>query len=122
MSTIKFTAPIDAVPFKRPRFNRSTGATFNDKRYTAFKDDLGWFAKVAMCGQPPLSGAVKINVDIYRNRNPLTKSFGDGDNHLKAVMDALIGVCYLDDAQVIVGSFNKFHGKPPHIVIELEEL
>ena len=119
--TIKFSVPIDAVPFKRPRFNRSTGATFNDKRYTAFKDALGFVAKVAMCGQPPLSGAVKISVDIYRNRKTLSKSFGDGDNHLKAVMDALTGICYLDDAQVTVGTFNKFHGTP-HIVIELEEL
>lgn len=121
MSTIKFTAPIVGVPFKRPRFNRSTGATFNDACYTAFKDALGWFARQAMHGLPPLTGAVKINVDIYRNRNPLTKSFGDGDNHLKAVMDALTGICYLDDAQVIVGTFNKFRGTP-HIEIELEGL
>ena len=118
---IKFTAPIDGVSFKRPRFNRTTGATFNDARYTTFKDALGFVAKVAMCGQPPLSGAVKISVDIYRKRNPLTKNFGDGDNHLKAVMDALTGICYEDDAQVLVGSFNKFRGTP-RIDIELEEI
>lgn len=118
---IKFTAPIDAVPFKRPRFNRRTGITFNDKRYTAYKDALGWFARQAMHGLSPLTGAVKINVDIYRNRKTQSKSFGDGDNHLKAVMDALTGICYEDDAQVIVGTFNKFRGTP-HIVIELEEI
>ena len=118
---IKFTAPIEPVPFKRPRFNRTTGATFNDKRYSEFKDALGFFAKAAMKGAAPLTGEVKLNVDIYRKRNPLTKNFGDGDNHLKAVMDALTGICYVDDAQVSVGHFNKFRGTP-HIDIELEEI
>ena len=120
---IKFTAPIEPVPFKRPRFNRKTGATFNDKRYSEFKDALGWFAKIEMDsrGLAPLTGEVKLNVDIYRKRNPLSKNFGDGDNHLKAVMDALTGICYVDDAQVSVGRFNKFRGTP-HIDIEMEEI
>ena len=39
---------------------------------------------------------------------------------MKAVMDALNGICYVDDSQVVEVRAGKFFGEP-HIVIELEE-
>lgn len=119
--TIKFSVPIEPRP--APRADSRGKQRYSPAWYRQWLSDFGWFARQAMAmhGLPPLSGAVKISVDIYRKRNPLTKSFGDGDNHLKAIMDALTGICYEDDAQVIVGTFNKFRGTP-HIAIELEEL
>lgn len=37
--------------------------------YSEFKDALGFFAKTAMKGADSFSGAIKLNVDIYRKRN-----------------------------------------------------
>ena len=117
---IKFTAPISPVPFMRaiPALH-----VVNPKRYRQFKADLGWFAKQAMHGREPFKGAIKLHADFYKlsPKNPLSQRWGDGDNFLKAVMDALQGICYLNDAQVKKAAFEKFYGEP-HIEIELEEL
>ena len=51
----------------------------------------------------------------------IQKNLGDVDNFLKAVLDALNGICYQDDAQVTHISATKNFGEP-HIFIELEEL
>ena len=116
---IKFTAPIEPVPFKRVATHGKR--RYNDPRYSAFKDALGWHALQAMDGREPLKGAVRINVIISRKRKPTSRTFGDGDNHLKAILDALNGICYEDDAQVVIGTFLKRRGEPS-IEIELEEI
>lgn len=43
----------------------------------------------------PISGPVAVFLDVYRPRKR-----GDLDNILKAVLDALNGVAYVDDEQV----------------------
>lgn len=116
---IKITAALESVPFKRPRFNGRN--VFNDPKYTAFKNALGLVARQAMQGRTPLTGAIKITVTVSRNRNPASRQFGDADNHLKAVMDALNGICYIDDAQVTVAEVTLQRGAPC-VTIELEEL
>ena len=121
-SMIKFTVPIEPVPFKRP--NAHGKQRFNPDRYSAFKDAVALFAKQAMQGAAPFAGEVRIHADFFKpkpRRSKLVSFQGDGDNFLKAVMDALIGICYLDDRQVTIGSFRKIFGNP-HIDIELEEL
>lgn len=119
MSTIKFTAPLELVPFKRPRFNGRF--VFNDPKYTACKDALGLIARKAMNGASPLSGAIKISVTVCRPRKPSSRNFGDADNHLKAVLDALNGICYEDDAQVVQAEVTLQRGAPC-VKITLEEI
>lgn len=116
---IKFTAPIELVPFKRPRFNGRF--VFNDPKYTACKDALGLIARKAMNGTEPLKGAIKISVTVCRNIKPDSRNFGDADNHLKTILDALNGVCYLDDAQVVQAEVTLQQGAPC-VTIELEEI
>ncbi len=116
---IKFTAPIDSVPCKRPRF--SGRKVYNDPKYTACKDTLGFIARRAMNGTEPLKGAIKISVTVSRNIKPDSRNFGDADNHLKTVLDALNGVCYKDDAQVTTADITLQRGAPC-VKIELEEL
>lgn len=117
--TIKITAPIDAVPFPRPSSNGKR--RFNPQRYTDFKQALGLFARRAMGGQSPLTGAVKLTADIYKKIIPTALKFGDWDNHGKAVSDALNGICYIDDKQILDGHV-RLHKGDPLIIIELEEL
>ena len=116
--TIKFTASLEPVPFKRVATNGKR--RFNVPRYSDFKNALGLIARRAMNGRVPLTGAVKLTVNIFRKYQPTTRIFGDGDNHFKAVADALQGICYLDDKQITCGIFRKFTGTP-RLEIELEE-
>lgn len=44
----------------------------------------------------PLEGDVRITLTVYRPQKR-----GDLDNVLKVALDALIGVCYGDDAQIV---------------------
>lgn len=123
---IKFTADLEPVPFPRPASNLRR--RFNPKRYNLYKDVIGHLANIAMRGQAPLSGEVKLSVDFYRPKpkqrkgKPEQVSFiGDVDNYLKAVMDSLIGICYVDDRQVTDVRARKFFGSP-RVIIEVEDL
>ena len=51
---------------------------------------------------------------------PTTKP--DCDNIIKAVLDALNGVAYCDDKQVISVSCNKFYGETGHLTVTVEEI
>ena len=119
MSAIKITAPLEPVPFKRTLTNGKR--RFNDKRYSEFKDALAVYARQAMKGQAPFSGAVKININVRKKIIPTALKFGDWDNHAKAISDALNGICYQDDKQIVEGHIKLSKGDPL-IEIELEEI
>ncbi len=116
------------LTWPRPRFDSRSKQTFNPARYEQYKDALGYYARLAMKGHEPFTGEIKLHADFYRPKpkprkgKPEQVSFvGDVDNYLKAVMDALSKIVYLDDRQVVQISGAKIFGKP-HIEIELEEL
>ena len=117
---IKFSVLIKPVSFKRTYVNGKRH--FNDPSYSEFKTALGYHARSAMRNASPLTGAVKIAVDIYQNRKTTSLNYGDADNHLKAVCDALNGICFCDDRQIVYATVRLHRGEPPHIDIELEEI
>lgn len=119
-SLIKIVANVDPVPFKRVVGNYRK---HNDKRYTEYKEVLGYFALKAMNGREPIKGAIKMTVDIYKPKpkDVTSRNWGDLDNHVKAIMDALIGIAYDDDRQVVEITARKFFGQSK-IIIKLEEL
>lgn len=125
---IRIIAPIMPVAWTRPQFDSRTKKVYNTKRYRDFKDELGLYASLAMKGREPFAGEIKLHADFYkpkpkpRKGKPEQVSFiGDVDRYLNAVLDSLIGICYLDDRQVVQISGAKIFGKP-HIYIELEDL
>ena len=113
-------ADIEPVPFKRAIPGKPV---HNDKRYSEYKDVLGYFALQAMKGRPPLDGAIKLSADFYKPKpkSITSRNWGDVDNFLKAVMDALNGICYVDDRQVIEVHARKFFGQPK-VFITLEAI
>lgn len=121
---IRIDAPIMPVAWTRPQFDSRTKKVYNTKRYEQYKDKLGLYARLAMKGREPFASEVKLHANFYKPKPKKSKqvSFvGDVDNYLKAVMDALSKIVYLDDRQVVQISGAKIFGKP-HIEIELEEL
>lgn len=45
----------------------------------------------------------------------------DVDNYVKAIKDALNGVCYKDDSQVVVLFIAKHYSREPRVEIKLQE-
>lgn len=117
--SIKFSADIVPVTFKRPGSNRKH--RYDPPDYAAFKAALGYVARRAMNGRAPLDGAIRIHVDVFTKYQPTSLRAGDVDNHLKAAMDALNGICYRDDRQIVNATVN-VHKGDPHITIELEAI
>ena len=109
---------MEPVPFKRVM---GGSRRYNDKRYTEYKDVLGYFALKAMRGQEPIKGAIKMTADIYKPKpkDVTSRNWGDLDNHVKAIMDALTGIAYDDDRQVVEVTARKFFGNP-NVIITLE--
>jgi len=122
---IKIIADLNIVPYCRPMVNTKTKTLYNPEKYTAFKKQLGMIAKAQMQGRKPIKGAFKFSADFFKvsNANVLNKKFGDVDNFVKSVLDALTGICYEDDAQCVeLGTIRKFKSKNPKIIITIEEV
>ena len=73
-----------------------------------------------MGNREPLSGAISVAVNLYRKYQPTAKIFGDVDNHLKAIFDALNGIIFDDDSQVVTCTAMKFTDKiRPRVEVEI---
>lgn len=69
---------------------------------------------------PKSFNKAKINDAIDGKIRPTTKP--DCDNIIKVVLDALNGVAYYDDKQVVCVSCNKYYGREGYLCIEIEEI
>ena len=61
----------------------------------AYKNDAAWLARAAGMAEP-LTGDVALTVRWYRERKA-----GDLSNRLKILEDALQGVAYVNDSQIV---------------------
>lgn len=134
--TYRFEVPGVPVAKQRPRMARvkSGVRTYTPKKSAAYENRVGLFANMA--GVPTLRGKVKLKIaavwpmkgrplkrgirpSFYKQTRP------DLDNVLKAVMDGLNGVVYLDDGQVCEAVVAKFHaaqGAPPRTEVYVYDL
>lgn len=136
---MKFTVIVYGEPIAqgRPRFNRNSGRAYDPEKSRDYKDYVRLFASR---NRPyvPVEGPVRFSLVIYRQ---IPKSFSkrkielavdghirpttkpDVSNVLKGVEDALKGIWYKDDSQIVeFGRLAKFYSVNPRIEIEMEEL
>lgn len=73
----------------------------------ALKEDYQWQAKSQCKGVKPLTGDVKLEVKLYFG----TKRKCDIDNFNKICYDALTGIVWEDDSQIIKVTTEKFFDK-----------
>ncbi len=127
---------VDGVPMpkERPRLDRG-GRVHTPKKTRDYEAAVRAAAYEAMAGREPISGGVRLDVGIYL---PVPKSWPehrrldalsgglmptmrpDGDNCYKAVADALNGVCYRDDGQIVIGGFVKYYSERPRVEVTVE--
>lgn len=118
----------------RPRFSRRTGAVYTPKETVLYEHLIR--DEYIAAGGKTLNGAIRIRIDIYHG---ISKSFSkkkraallsstepimkkpDVDNITKIVLDALNGIAYADDVQVIQTIATKVsYADEPRIVVEVK--
>lgn len=98
----------------RAAYNYSCkGIKFEDK--VPLRVDIKAFFKV-----PESDSKNKTNAKLKGYIRPTKKP--DGDNIMKAVCDALNGLAYNDDAQIVECSISKRYAKVPYVYVEISEV
>lgn len=130
---VSFTIPGAPQGKERPRFNRNTGRTYTPAKTRDYEKLVELAYKCEAHGVR-FTGPVSANIAavypvphswskkqqskaISGQQLPLVKP--DLDNVAKAVLDALNGLAYRDDAQVTFLSICKRYGERPCVVVSL---
>lgn len=142
---LQFVVPGEAVPKARPRHARIKSkrggdrvVTYTPKATETWEAYVRWFAFQAMNGRGLISGP--LHVDIHAHYRipeswPRWKREAaeaghvghtkrpDKDNVAKAILDAINGVVYADDSQVVSSTEAKlFTPDDPHVVVCVRRL
>lgn len=133
---VVFEVPGEPRGKGRPRFNKQTGTAYTDSETKAYEKKIVAYYRKALGGfRWPESAVVSVDVvAVYPMPKRATRAAvaamqsgkllptrkPDVDNVLKAVLDALNGVAYSDDAKVVSVSARKQYGIEPKLVIEMK--
>jgi len=131
MSKIEFTVYGRSVPMARPRVVRGKDGrshTFNPQNCTDWKQSI---ALQALPHRPKelLKGALEIDCVFYLLKPksaPKKRLYPTGkpdiENYSKALLDALEGIMYANDSQIVTLRALKAYDDPPRVVVILKEL
>lgn len=114
---MKLVLPVEPKPQARPRFGG--GHAYEPSAIRTYKTAVGFAARSAMAGVEPMTAPIAVVVKCYRNFKPASRRYGDADNLLKAVLDALNRVVWRDDAQVVRATVEKLQSPTPRLEIEI---
>jgi Holliday junction resolvase RusA-like endonuclease len=135
---ISFIIPGEAVPQARPKFARQGNfvRAYDPEKSRNYKAYVRMLAAEAYQG-PPLEGPVSLCVTVYRQPpsswskskiahalakhiRPITKP--DLSNVVKGIEDALKGLVWRDDSQVVDLYFQKWYSNDPKVEVEIHEI
>lgn len=132
------TIPIKAVGKERPRFHPRFNYAYTPKKTKDFENTVAAYCSVYMKdnGLQAFEGYIDVDLTIY---NKVPKSWSkkktkeamngvirptkvDLDNQIKALLDGMNGVAYIDDRQVVQIRANRLYASDDSINIKLKEL
>jgi len=123
--SVYLSLEIDPIPKGRPKFTKQ-GRCYTPKKTKEFENELYFMAKDIYKGEP-LEGALHIDISFYlrkpktvKRKYPHVKP--DLDNYIKGTLDALNGLLYLDDSQVVTITASKAYRSSGGIEIKLKKL
>ena len=136
ISEIYFIVPGEVVPKQRPRFTRN-GHAYTPKKTVDYENKVkSYFITEYPYGIPFTEGPLEIVLNVYfkipgsiskKKQDDLllhhypTKR-PDSDNLLKSVCDALNGVAYTDDCQIVMACVNKIWSREAKAEIVLRRV
>ncbi len=128
---MRITFEVDPCPASRPRVTR--WSTYYPKRYTKFKKDMQ--ALTSEMETTLSENLLSVHVDFYikmpkswskkkteKLANTYCSNNSDIDNYIKAILDALNGVLFIDDKQVVEIFARKIYSKQAYIFYKQEEI
>ncbi len=136
-TVIQFVVEGEPKGKERPRFCHN-GQIYTPKQTTTYEQQI-IFDYYKQCGNVkfeensqlelfvrayykiPKSASKKKRIAMLCEEIRPTKK-PDGDNILKAVADALNGVCYKDDKSIVKMSIEKFYSDMPRIDVVVQEV
>lgn len=119
---MKLTIPIDAVPQKRADTQKGSKRRFDPAKSRKFKHDFAILVK-SLANSAFFSGELKVELHIFRNFSRKSHAwFGDIDNLVKSIFDALKGVLWIDDRQVVDLHVTKNLSTTPRVELTIEEV
>lgn len=137
MEPVTFTVPGDPRGKGRPRAT-SRGKRvrlYTDQKTADYEAHVADVARVAMAGRDPFEGPVRVYAtvtmrvpksvsrlvrDLMLSGAILPVKKPDLDNVVKAVLDGLNGVAFVDDAQVVGQSAEKVYGAEPGVTVTVQ--
>jgi Holliday junction resolvase RusA-like endonuclease len=139
MSSVRFFVPGQPVGKGRARIGRvgKHARMFTPEKTVSYENSVRHAGHVAMNGAAPLLGAIAARLAIVLQipaswsekkqaqaeaGTILPKTKPDIDNVEKAVFDALNGVAWRDDVQIVDVSKSKRYGRTPGVTVEFEEI
>lgn len=138
-SDLRFTVPGEPQGKGRPRVGRVAGQArmFTPAKTVAYEGLIAMAAQQVMRGRPLIEGPVMLEVAMY---HPIRASWSkkkqaaalanqmlptlkcDADNCLKAICDALNGVAWKDDVQVVDLHLRKRFAETPRVEVIITPL
>ena len=123
---------------QRPRFVRRGNhvSAYTPEKTKTYEDEIRFMARAAMGASPPLETPVTVAIYI---RMEIPKSFSkqkrkdalagiikpmkkpDGDNILKCFLDAMNGIVYVDDKQVVNIHLKKVYSEIGAVEVMVKE-
>jgi Holliday junction resolvase RusA-like endonuclease len=135
MAEVVFTVPGAPASKGRPRFDRRTGRAYTPETTVTAENWIRWHATQEV--EDPFTGALVVVIAAHF---PIPKSWPkskkadaangylrpttgkDADNIAKACCDAMNGVAYIDDAQIVELHVTKRYSDEPSTIITIREL
>lgn len=132
-----FTVYGKPIPKGRPRFNRLTGIAYTPRETHVYETEVQAYFLQKYRHMQPLDGALAVTIDAYfeppkstskRVREQMLSGViryskkPDADNIIKSICDALNGIAYVDDGQVVCVSCRKLYSDKARCEITIKEL
>lgn len=131
--TIVIIIPGRPAAWQRARSNGKV--RFDSPEQSRNKLTIGQIGAAEMAGRPPLECALEISVSAFwqwpksmsenKRRTYGSQYFTarpDGDNIVKLLGDALNGIVWRDDAQIVTATISKRYGLIPQTIIRVTPL
>ncbi len=133
--SVIITIPGEPVAKGRPRFAKS-GHAFTPAKTRSAEGLISLIGRAAMKGRAPFSGPISVDVFLVmgipksasKKRRAAMERGGwptkrpDIDNLAKAPLDAMNGIVFYDDCQIVKLSATKVYGEAPRTVVTVNRL
>lgn len=134
-----FKIPGKVQAKQRPRFNVKNGRAYTPQQTVNYENyvKVCYMDYMNQFGWEPLKGPIKAEIEVFMQipksdskKMKEAKISGkirpqvkpDVDNLCKTILDALNGLAYDDDKQVVECTVKKYYGEEPSVYVKLKSL